>query len=94
MKPDALCSSPILQTRYPLHELAPMAQWWVADHYFRLGDSVNAEQMVRLYFQNTNWQNSSLPPIIRRYSDGRTLGSPRAQVLYKDIRDYFQKPGG
>ena len=47
-------------TRFPtLPDLAPSAQWWVADHYFRLGDSVNAERNYKTIFQNTNWQNSA-----------------------------------
>ena len=32
--------------------LAPTAQWWVADHFFRTGDFVNAEKNYQLLYQN------------------------------------------
>ena len=41
-------------------ELAPLAQWWVADSFYRSGDFVNAEKNYKFIFQNTNWQGSPL----------------------------------
>jgi TolA-binding protein len=41
-------------------ELTPLAQWWVADHFYRAGDFVNAERNYKFIFQNTNWQSSPL----------------------------------
>ena len=31
--------------------LAPVAQWWVGDHFYRAGDFVNAEKNYQLLFQ-------------------------------------------
>jgi tetratricopeptide (TPR) repeat protein len=38
--------------------LAPLAQWWVADHFFRAGDFVNAERNYKYIFQNADWQGT------------------------------------
>lgn len=40
--------------------LAPQAQWWVADHFYRAGDFSAAETNYEAVFQNTNWQSSPL----------------------------------
>jgi hypothetical protein len=37
-----------------------VAQWWVADYFYRLGDRVEAERNYKLLFQNTNWSSSEL----------------------------------
>jgi TolA-binding protein len=81
-------------TRFPtLPDLAPSAQWWVADHYFRLGDSVNAERNYKTIFQNTNWQNSASFTNSLYYPALMMAG--RAAVSRTDnaeaIRDYFLK---
>lgn len=51
-------------TRFPTNALAPLAQWWVADHYFRLGGTnySEAEKNYENLFQNTNavWKSSEL----------------------------------
>ena len=74
--------------RFPLHELAPTAQMWVADHYFRLGDSVNAERNYKAIFQNTNWLFNAL------YYPAQIMAG-RAAMARTDnlsaIRDYFEK---
>ena len=53
-----------LVTRFPADTNAPLAQWWVADHFYRLGGTnfVAAEQNYENIFQNTNaaWRNSTL----------------------------------
>jgi tetratricopeptide (TPR) repeat protein len=37
--------------RFPTNDLAPLAQWWVADHYWRAEDYVNAERLYQLLNQ-------------------------------------------
>jgi tetratricopeptide (TPR) repeat protein len=44
--------------QFPTDELAPMAQWWIADHYFRQGDYLSAEKNYKSLFQT--WPNSEL----------------------------------
>ncbi|HTY88854.1 MAG TPA: tetratricopeptide repeat protein [Candidatus Acidoferrum sp.] len=45
-------------SRFPTNDLAPLAQLWVADHYFNLGGTnyVEAERNYKILYQNTNWQ--------------------------------------
>jgi TolA-binding protein len=40
--------------RFPNTEFAPLAQWWVADYYYRTGDSEGAEKNFQAIYQNTN----------------------------------------
>jgi hypothetical protein len=44
------------------NDLAPLAQWWVADHYFRQGGTnfVEAEKNYELIFQTPAWRDSEL----------------------------------
>jgi outer membrane protein assembly factor BamD (BamD/ComL family) len=44
--------------QYPNHELAPRAQWWVADYHFNREEWVAAELNYKLVFQN--WKSSDL----------------------------------
>jgi TolA-binding protein len=44
--------------QFPSNGLAPVAQWWVGDHFFRDGDFVNAERNYKYVFQN--WPASAL----------------------------------
>ena len=46
--------------QFPTNGLAPLAQWWVADYFFRLDDFVSAEKNYKNIFQNPAWQGS--PP--------------------------------
>jgi len=48
--------------RFPASPLTPRAQWWVADYYFRLGDTnyLEAEKNYQLVFLNTNLSPSPL----------------------------------
>ena len=59
---NALALFTAFVTRFPTNELAPRAQWWVADHYFRLGGTnfLDAEKNYELIFQTPAWKNSSL----------------------------------
>jgi TolA-binding protein len=38
--------------QFPTDDLAPLAQWWVADYFFRTNDFVDAEKNYQLFFQN------------------------------------------
>jgi len=89
---DALGLFTNLVTEFPTSDLAPLAQWWVADYLFTLGGSsvtnyVNAELNYKTLFQNTNWQGS---PLV----DRARLMAGRAAVArqdYKGAIDYFSK---
>jgi outer membrane protein assembly factor BamD (BamD/ComL family) len=39
--------------------LAPQAQWWLADHFYRAGNFVGAETNYELIFQTPAWKNST-----------------------------------
>jgi TolA-binding protein len=74
--------------QFPADDLAPQAQWWVADHFFNGADYVDAERNYKLLYQNTNWQGSPLVHPAR-------MMAGRAAVARQDyhgaIRDYFSK---
>jgi TolA-binding protein len=74
--------------------LAPLAQWWVADHFFRAGDFENAERNYKSIFQNTNWQGSPLADRTNLFYPAQMMAG-RAAVARLDydgaIRDYFLK---
>lgn len=38
--------------RFPASEYAPLARWWVADYYYRLGNLQEAESNYKFVFQN------------------------------------------
>jgi TolA-binding protein len=61
---NALSRFTAFVSQYPTSPLAPVAQWWVADYYFRQGGTSysEAEKNYEYIFQNTNtvWQQSSL----------------------------------
>ena len=57
---NALTAFANFVVRFPTNELAPLAQWWVADYYYRAGDPVEAERNYQLLFRNTNWPPSEL----------------------------------
>ena len=48
--------------QFPTNGLAPLAQWWVADHFFRLGGTnyPDAEKNYEYIFQTPAWNNSPL----------------------------------
>jgi TolA-binding protein len=46
--------------RFPAHELTPLARWWVADYYDRIGRLEAAEANFELIFQNTNWAGTPI----------------------------------
>ena len=70
---------------FPTNEFAPLAQWWVADHYYSAGDMPEAERNYKFLFQNTNWPSSML-------TYQAQLMAGRAAVArqgWKDVHDYF-----
>ncbi len=74
--------------RFPQSELAPPAQWWVADHYFNLGDTKEAEINYKAIFQNPDWLTNAL-----YYPSQFMAGQASvARTSYAQaIRDYFEK---
>ncbi len=46
--------------QFPADELAPQAQWWVADYFFRANNFSGAETNYENIFQNPAWKNSPL----------------------------------
>ena len=66
-------------------DLAPLAQWWVADHFYRAGDFVDAEKNYKNIFQNTNWQNSPLVYPAQLMAERAAIGWSG----YTDARDLF-----
>jgi TolA-binding protein len=73
--------------QFPTNELAPLAQWWVADHYFRLGGTnyMEAERNYKMLYQNTNWQDSPLIYQARLMAGRAAMGLPS----YNDAIDHF-----
>jgi tetratricopeptide (TPR) repeat protein len=69
-----------------------LAQWWVADHYFRLGgtNDVDAERDYQMLYQNTNWQG--LPLVYTNLAYQARMMAGRAAMGrqgYKDAIDHF-----
>jgi TolA-binding protein len=46
--------------RFATNELAPQAQWWIADYYFNQGQFHDAVTNYLWIYQNTNWRSSEL----------------------------------
>ena len=61
-EPDAFQIFTAFVARFPADTNAPLAQWWVAEHFFRLGGTnlVDAEKNYELIFQTPAWGNSAL----------------------------------
>jgi len=70
---------------FPTNQMAPLAQNWVADYYFRQQNFTNAEIQYQLLFQNTNWGPSRL-----FYQAQMRAGSVAiARQAYGDAEKYF-----
>ena len=69
--------------QFPSNGLAPVAQWWVGDHFFREGDFVNAERNYKYVFQN--WSASSLAYPAKMMAGRAAMG----RFGYQDAIDYF-----
>src|ERR1051325_6560579 len=73
--------------RYPADELAPLARFLAADHYFHAGKFSEAEINYQLVFQNTNWPVSELT-----YQAMMMAGRAAVeQQGWSGARDYFLK---
>jgi TolA-binding protein len=73
--------------RFPTNALAPRAQYWVADYFFRLGGTnyVKAEEAYEKVFKNTNWPLSELS-----YEAEMMAGrAAYARQGYNDAANYF-----
>ncbi len=79
--------------QFPANKLAPQAQFWVADHYFRLGGTnyMEAERNYKLLYQNTNWQEMPLVYTNLAYQ-ARLMAGRAAMGLpsYNDAIDHFK----
>ena len=85
LKTNALAAFVKFVAKFPTSELAPLAQWWVASHYYSAGDMPEAERNYKFLFQNTNWPSSML-------TYQAQLMAGRAAVArqgWKDVHDYF-----
>jgi len=71
--------------RYPADDLAQLAQWWVADYFFRDGKWQEAESNYQLCYQNTN-HPASLLSYQARMMAGRAAF---ARQGWKDAIQYF-----
>ena len=71
-------------TQFPASGLAPVAQWWVGDHFFRMGDFVNAERNYEFVFQN--WPSSTNLYYAAKIMAGRAA---MGRGSYQDAISYF-----
>jgi TolA-binding protein len=78
---------------FPTNEFAPQAQWWIADHFFRLGGTnyLAAEKNYAAVFQNTNWQGSSLENRTNLFYPAQLMAGRAAMgwLGYSDAIHYF-----
>jgi len=73
--------------QFPAHPLAPQAQYWVGDFYYRLGgtNNVNAEESYQKVYQNRPQSELSFQA---RMMAGRAA---YARQSYRDAATYFTK---
>jgi tetratricopeptide (TPR) repeat protein len=67
----------------PAHELAPNAQWWIGDYYFRGGRFLKAEESYQDLF--TKWTNSDLACQAQMMAGNAAV----ALLNYKDAIRHF-----
>jgi TolA-binding protein len=85
LKTNALAAFVKFVAEFPTSEFAPLAQWWVAGHYYSAGEMPEAERNYKLLFQSTNWAPCELTYTAQ-------LMAGRAAVArqgWKDVHDYF-----
>ena len=70
-------------TQFYANPLAPVAQWWVGDHFFRAGDFVDAERNYEYVFQN--WPESQLAYPAKIMAGRAAMG----RGSYEDATNYF-----
>jgi TolA-binding protein len=72
--------------QFPADTNAPLAQWWVADHFFRAGNNwVGAETNYENIFQNPAWKGSLLIYPAQLMAGRAAVG----RTGYKDAIHYF-----
>jgi TolA-binding protein len=72
--------------RNPADTNAPLAQWWIADHFFSTGDFIRAEtNYERIYH---DWPSSELVYEAQLMAGHAAVAR---QGYYEAIRDYFSK---
>lgn len=76
--------------RFPADANAQLAQWWIADYFFRLGDWTSAELNYQLVFKSTNWPQSELTCQAQMMA-GR---SAVARFSYGQATNYFANLAG
>ncbi len=79
--------------QFPTSQQAPLAQLWVADHYFNLGGTnyMDAERNYKMLYQNTNW--SGMPLVSTNLAYQARLMAGRAALglpSYPDAIDHFK----
>jgi len=65
--------------------LAPLSQWWIAEHYFRAGEFVGAETNYEYTFQTKAWKESPLYHPAQLMAGRAAMG----RASYKDAAAYF-----
>ncbi|HWQ92030.1 MAG TPA: hypothetical protein VN673_10190, partial [Clostridia bacterium] len=71
--------------QFPTNELTPLAEWWVADYYFRNGEPLEAEKRYQRLFRGTNWGPSRLT-----YQAQLMAGrAAMARLGWQDVSPYF-----
>jgi TolA-binding protein len=69
--------------QFPSNSLAPIAQWWVGDHFFNEGDFADAERNYKHVFQN--WPTNDLAYPAKMMAGRAAMG----RFGYSDAIDYF-----
>jgi TolA-binding protein len=70
--------------QFSANPLAPVAQWWVGDHFFRAGDFVEAERNYEYVFQN--WPSFTTLAYPAKIMAGRAA---MGRGSYQDAISYF-----
>ena len=80
--------------QFPTNDLAPLAQWWVADHFFRSGRFRERGKKLQAHFSKHQLAGFAAgqpdQSVLSGADDGRT-GRRGAAGLYRCNRDYFTK---
>jgi len=80
---NALVAFTNFVAQFSTNELAPRAQWWLGDYFFRQGDFKSAEANYQLVFQN--WPSSDLTYAARMMAGRAAV----ARLNYNDAIGYF-----
>jgi TolA-binding protein len=70
------------------NDLAPLAQWWVADHFYRAGNFVGAETNYELIFQTPAWKDFTNLSFPAQLMAGRAAAIRQG---YSDAENYLTK---